>query len=64
MWCFRRPESKVLRYNHLLPNGNIIMADKTKVIEINRSGEILWQLELEATATTPRPMYKAHRIEN
>ena len=64
MWRFPRPESEVLRYNHLLPNGNIIMADETTIMEINRAGDILWQLEMEATATAPRPIYKAQRIEN
>ena len=63
VWRYERPDFQVLRYNHVLPNGNIIMTSQTKIVEINRSGDILWQLEMEATATQPRPMYKAQRLE-
>jgi hypothetical protein len=57
---------QTVRYNHQLPNGNILFVERTKIIEITRAGEIVWQLRLKGVgyggADSHRWLYKAERI--
>ena len=63
VWSQLWPEFNVLRANHVLPNGNIIVTSQTKIVEINRDGDVIWELEMEPTGRDLRPMYKAERLE-
>ncbi len=36
----------VIRYGHRLPNGNTILVERTKTVEIAPNSEIVWQVRL------------------
>lgn len=61
VWRFRASDIHTIRYNHQLPNGNIIFTDRTKIVEVTRSKEIVWQLELTDAKSDEKPMYKADK---
>ena len=61
VWEWSGPGVTAIRYNHPLPNGNILLADIMNIIEITPSGTIVWQLELR-DVETDRWMYKPERI--
>ena len=63
VWRYSRRNVKTIRYNHQLPNGNIILTDRSKIIEITRAGKTVWQLELLDTDPSDKWMYKAERME-
>jgi len=50
-----------------LPNGNTLITTSSRLVEVTKEGEIVWELRVEVTETQPgeRPMhgfYKAERI--
>ncbi len=55
-----------IRYNHQLPNGNIIFVDRRDIVEITSAGEVVWRLRLKdvdiGSADKNRHFYKAERI--
>lgn len=61
VWSWSRPVLRAVRYNHLLPNGNILLTDRMNIIEITPGGRIVWQLEL-LDVEPDKWMYKAERI--
>ncbi len=70
-WRFRRNDVETVRYNHRLPNGNTILVERTKILEITPSKEVVWRLSLKGVdRTSPRRggkekwrwLYKAERI--
>lgn len=61
VWTWSRPGVKTIRYNHQLPNGNILLPDQMSIIEITPRGRIVWQLELR-DVEPDKWMYKAERI--
>lgn len=68
VWSYTPDQAQVdtVRYNHRLANGNTIFAERTKIIEISPSKEIVWQLRLKDIGRTRRDrnawFYKAERI--
>ncbi len=68
IWQYRpnQQDVNVVRYNHRLPNGNIIFAERTKIVEVTPAKEIVWQLRLKHVgadnANKPNWLYKAERI--
>jgi hypothetical protein len=57
-----------MRDVNLLPNGNILITGATKIVEVTRDKEVVWQLELtEApgiSQTSSDGFYKAERLSN
>lgn len=66
VWESYPPDALTIRYNHVLPNGNIIFVERRSIVEMTRRGEIVWRLRLEGVGTgrndAPRWFYKAERI--
>ncbi len=68
VWDFRPDQRAVqtVRYNHKLPNGNVLFVERTKIIEITPRKEVVWQLRLPGLRTDgdyrARWLYKAERI--
>lgn len=68
VWRYRPDQDDVqtVRYNHRLPNGNILFVERTKIIEITPTREIVWQLRLKDVGTgradKRKWLYKAERI--
>jgi hypothetical protein len=68
LWTYRpdQKEVNVVRYNHRLPNGNTLLVERIKIIEISPAKEIVWQLRMKNVSTSEadrsRWLYKAERI--
>jgi hypothetical protein len=68
VWQYRPDQREVqtVRYNHRLPNGNILFVERTKIVEITPAREIVWQLRLKDVGTEAAEkrswLYKAERI--
>jgi hypothetical protein len=68
VWAYRpnQREVQTVRYNHRLPNGNILFVERTKIIEITPQKEVVWQLRLPNLPVhgdyRNRWLYKAERI--
>jgi hypothetical protein len=66
VWQFKPKDADTIRYNHKLPNGNIIFAERTSIVEISPKGEVVWKLRLKNVTPTKRDkrhwFYKAERI--
>ncbi len=59
--------NRPVRDADILPNGNILITGSTKILEVTKEGEIVWQYTLDATLDTPdqaagQGFYKAQRI--
>ncbi len=58
-------KSKTIRDVDQLPNGNVLIQDNNKLIEITSDGEVVWLLKvpgLHWKNRTPRSLYKAQRL--
>ena len=44
VWEFERDDVATVRYNKMLPGGNIFFAERTKLMEITQDKEIVWQV--------------------
>ena len=68
VWSYVPDQKDVqtVRYNHRLPNGNILFIERVRIIEITRQKEIVWQLRLPDVPTggdfRNRWLYKGERI--
>ena len=66
VWQNQPEDADTIRYNHKLPNGNIIFAERRKIVEITTDGEVVWRLRLNGVSTSKedkgRWFYKAERI--
>jgi len=66
VWQYRpNPEDvNVVRYNHRLPNGNILFVERTKIMEITNQREVVWQLRLKGVGpdSNRQWLYKGERI--
>jgi hypothetical protein len=68
VWQYRPKPGSVstVRYNHKQPNGNIIFAERTKIMEITPSKEVVWQMRLKDVGVDRNSknnwFYKAERI--
>jgi len=66
VWKHYPDDSDIIRYNHKLPNGNIIFAERRKIVELAPDGEVVWRLRLNDVKTfmadKGRWFYKAGRI--
>jgi len=50
VWEFAKDDVATVRYNKLLPNGNIFFAERTKLMEITPDKEIVWQVRKKDVA--------------
>jgi len=68
VWQHYPNDSDTIRYNHKLPNGNIIFTERRKIVEITPGGEVVWRLRLNGVSTSMNDkgswFYKAERIPN
>ncbi len=66
VWQYRsnQDEVNVVRYNHRLPNGNILFVERTKIVEITSQREVVWQLRLKDVGpdSSRQWLYKGERI--
>lgn len=66
VWEHYPRDANTIRYNHKLPNGNIMFVERRKIVEITPNGEIVWQMRLKDVGTDrsekSRWFYKAERI--
>jgi hypothetical protein len=67
VWVFERGDIKTVRYNHRLPNGNTLLVERTKIIEVAKTGEIVWQVSLKNVNSRERTakdrwLYKGERL--
>jgi hypothetical protein len=65
VWQHYPEDADTIRYNHKLPNGNIIFAERRKIVEITPNGEVVWQLRLNGVSKSKKDknrwFYKADR---
>lgn len=66
VWQHKPKGYKTIRYNHKLPNGNIIFAERRNIVEITPDGEVVWRLRLKGVSKSKKDksswFYKAERI--
>lgn len=68
VWEYRPNQKDVqtVRYNHRLPNGNVLFVERTTIVEVTPEGEIVWRMRLPGVGTDARDrgrwLYKAERI--
>ena len=66
VWKHYPENADTIRYNHKLPNGNIIFAERRKIVEITPDGEVVWSLRLNGVSASKKDkvrwFYKAERI--
>jgi outer membrane protein assembly factor BamB len=68
VWQYQPDQNEVntVRSVHRLPNGNTILSERTKIIEITPEREIVWQLRLKnvdrGMQDRGRHLYKVERI--
>ena len=66
VWVFERKDVKTVRYNHRLPNGNTLLVERTKIIEVTPAGEVAWQVSLKNVGGDRSEkrnwLYKAERL--
>ena len=66
VWQHYPEDADTIRYNHKLPNGNIIFVERRKIVEITTDGEVVWRLRLNGVSTSKKDknrwFYKAERI--
>lgn len=44
VWIFHRSDVKMISYSHRLPNGNTLIVERTKIIELSTNREVVWQV--------------------
>jgi len=44
VWDFQRNDVRKICYNHRLPNGNTLIVERTKIIEVSANREVVWQV--------------------
>lgn len=66
VWKFKKPEVQTIRDNDRLPNGNTLIVERTKILEVTSEGKVVWELGVKGVTgekkDKPRWFYKAERI--
>ena len=66
VWEFEKTGVKVIRDADRLPNGNTLIVERTKILEVTPNGKVVWQLGVKGVTgemkDKPRWFYKAERI--
>ena len=67
VWRFKQPRIiRAMRYNHVLPNGNVLLVGASKIVEITRAGDVVWELESKGVDVRSRSqegwLYKGERV--
>lgn len=52
VWSFERDDVATVRGHQRLPNGNLLITERTKVLEVTRDKEVVWQMALKGVAWT------------
>lgn len=47
VWAFERDDVATVRGNQRLPNGNTLLTERTKLLEVTRANEVVWQIALK-----------------
>jgi hypothetical protein len=67
VWEYRESGLKTIRDADRLPNGNTLIVGRTKVLEVTRDREVVWQLRVKGVSREKKDkgrwFYKAERIE-
>jgi hypothetical protein len=66
VWQFAKSDVELIRDVDRLPNGNTLIVERTKILEVAPSEEIVWQLRMKTVGLGPRDkeqwLYTAQRI--
>lgn len=52
VWSFERDDVATVRGHQRLPNGNLLITERTKILEVTRDKEVVWQMALKGVAWT------------
>jgi hypothetical protein len=66
-YTIQRPQSWPVRDVNRLPNGNTLITESDRIVEVTRDGQVVWQFRLvkpftDRASTASRGFYKAERI--
>ena len=66
LWEFSKSGVETIRDADRLPNGNTLIVERTKILEVTTAGKVVWQLRVRDVSGKKRDktrwFYKAERI--